>query len=114
MGEIAEMLLDGTLCEACGSYIDDEGGEGFPRYCSKQCATDRGALHASANTISARALRWLTLASQPDGVTYASAPAYLVKLERRGLVANRLVGEAEEARFFITDAGRAELMKAER
>ena len=27
MGEIAEMMLDGTLCECCGAYIDD--GEEF-------------------------------------------------------------------------------------
>src|SRR5688500_10789686 len=43
MGEIAEMMLDGTLCECCGSYIDEEGGDGFPRYCSPQCDRDRGA-----------------------------------------------------------------------
>lgn len=42
MGEIAEMMLDGTLCEGCGVYIEGEG-EGFPRYCSPQCARDRGA-----------------------------------------------------------------------
>jgi hypothetical protein len=42
MGEIADMMLDGTLCEACGSYIEGNG-EGFPRYCSDQCARDRGA-----------------------------------------------------------------------
>ena len=43
MGEIADMMLEGDLCEMCGCYIDDEGGSGFPRYCSKQCAIDRGA-----------------------------------------------------------------------
>lgn len=42
MGEIADMMLDGTLCECCGCYIDDEGADGIPRYCSKQCAGDRG------------------------------------------------------------------------
>lgn len=35
MGEIAEMMLDGTLCEACGEYIG--GARGFPRYCSTAC-----------------------------------------------------------------------------
>lgn len=32
MGEIAEMMLDGTLCEGCGEYL---GGEslGFPMRC---------------------------------------------------------------------------------
>lgn len=43
MGEIADMMLDGTLCEGCGEYIDDEGGDGIPRYCSKECAKNRGA-----------------------------------------------------------------------
>jgi hypothetical protein len=42
MGEIAEMMLDGTLCECCGEYIDDDGGEGFPRYCSADCAAGHG------------------------------------------------------------------------
>lgn len=41
MGEIAEMMLDGTLCESCGCYIGQGGG--FPGYCSAQCAKDRGA-----------------------------------------------------------------------
>lgn len=36
MGDISEMMLDGTLCEGCGVYLEGEG-EGFPRYCSKQC-----------------------------------------------------------------------------
>ncbi|QEH79908.1 hypothetical protein EIK56_17925 [Sphingomonas sp. C8-2] len=51
MGEYADMMLDGILCEGCGSYIDDAGGEGFPRYCSNQCARDRGALHALPNCV---------------------------------------------------------------
>lgn len=41
MGEIAEMILGGGLCEGCGEYM--EGGSGFPRYCSRQCAMNRGA-----------------------------------------------------------------------
>lgn len=32
MGEIADMMLDGTLCEGCGVYLGDECG--YPRYCS--------------------------------------------------------------------------------
>jgi hypothetical protein len=40
MGEYAEMMLDGTCCEGCGEYIG--GGDGFPRYCSPECAGDRG------------------------------------------------------------------------
>lgn len=31
MGEIAEMHLDGTLCERCGEYLGHPVG--YPRYC---------------------------------------------------------------------------------
>ena len=41
MGEIAEGMIDGTFCECCGEYIGE--GDGYPRYCSDQCAKDRGA-----------------------------------------------------------------------
>ena len=41
MGEIAEMMLDGTLCEGCGEFIGSDNG--YPTYCSPQCARDRGA-----------------------------------------------------------------------
>jgi len=32
MGEIAEMHLDGTLCERCGEFLGEPCG--YPRYCS--------------------------------------------------------------------------------
>lgn len=41
MGEIADAMLDGTLCEGCGCYIGLDTGN--PGYCSRQCAKDRGA-----------------------------------------------------------------------
>lgn len=34
MGEIADMMLDGTLCEGCGVLLDDGGDSGYPRRCS--------------------------------------------------------------------------------
>lgn len=39
MGDIADMMLDGTLCEGCGVYIEGEA-PGYPRHCSAQCRTD--------------------------------------------------------------------------
>lgn len=46
MGEIADMMLDGTMCAMCGEFlnIDDPDHEpaGFPQYCSRQCAEDAG------------------------------------------------------------------------
>lgn len=38
MGEIAEMMLDGTLCQICGSVIDGDT-PGYPRFCL-DCAKD--------------------------------------------------------------------------
>jgi hypothetical protein len=39
MGEAAEDILDGTVCECCGEFFDDviEGGEapGFQRRCER-------------------------------------------------------------------------------
>jgi len=35
MGEIAEMMIDGTLCQFCGEYLED-GAPGYPRSC-KRC-----------------------------------------------------------------------------
>lgn len=32
MGEIAEMVLDGLLCEQCGIFVDGEE-TGYPRSC---------------------------------------------------------------------------------
>jgi hypothetical protein len=33
MGEIADMMLDGTLCESCGVYLDGNSPD-HPRKCS--------------------------------------------------------------------------------
>lgn len=40
MGEISEMMLDGTLCEGCGEYLGKL--EGFPQLCAS-CAKERKA-----------------------------------------------------------------------
>lgn len=33
MGEIAEMMLDGSLCQDCGQVIGDGNSDGFPVTC---------------------------------------------------------------------------------
>lgn len=48
MGEIAESMLNGDMCEACGENLFDENGEPresmrVPDYCSPECAVNRGA-----------------------------------------------------------------------
>jgi len=36
MGEIADMMIDGEMCQMCGCFIDD-GPLGYPGYCSEAC-----------------------------------------------------------------------------
>jgi hypothetical protein len=51
MGEVAEMMLGGILCERCGEALpcvineDEQACDemGIPMYCSLECAKDRGA-----------------------------------------------------------------------
>ncbi len=38
MGEVAEMMLDGTLCEACGAFIGQPTG--YPR-CCRHCQREQ-------------------------------------------------------------------------
>jgi hypothetical protein len=54
MGEIAEMMLDGTLCEGCGCALHGHG-DGFPRRC-KSCRKEQNiermqAEHAAAKKV---------------------------------------------------------------
>jgi hypothetical protein len=42
MGEIADSMIYGEACEMCGVPLPGEAS-GFPRYCSLECAKDRGA-----------------------------------------------------------------------
>lgn len=40
MGDVADMMLDGTLCEGCGVFLN-ASPPGHPCYCSKACRADR-------------------------------------------------------------------------
>lgn len=43
MGDIADAMTSGGLCEMCGvALCDDCADMGMPMYCSKSCARDRG------------------------------------------------------------------------
>lgn len=39
MGDIAEMIVDGDLCQECGVFIEDEPSPGHPRSCA-DCERD--------------------------------------------------------------------------
>ena len=49
MGEIAEMMLDGTLCEGCGVALGGSA-DGFPRQCSDCAREVRAEKHAQTLT----------------------------------------------------------------
>ncbi len=34
MGDIADAMLNGEMCEQCGEYIDDGNDGGYPRKCA--------------------------------------------------------------------------------
>lgn len=44
MGEIADAMIGGVMCEACGVYLECDECEdmGIPAYCSIECARNRG------------------------------------------------------------------------
>lgn len=44
MGEIADQMLNGDMCEMCGVYLENDLDIGIPMYCSEECARDRGVL----------------------------------------------------------------------
>lgn len=44
MGEIAEMIVDGEICQICGEVFDDEP-PGHPRSC-EECAEDEATEEA--------------------------------------------------------------------
>lgn len=42
MGEMAEMMLGGTVCQGCGEFLHDgEDGPGFPGWCER-CMPEDG------------------------------------------------------------------------
>lgn len=44
MGEIADIMLDGTMCSQCGEFLDGgRDGPGFPGLCASCADGDRSA-----------------------------------------------------------------------
>jgi hypothetical protein len=39
MGEIANTMIEGTICATCGVFLDGDT-PGYPRYCSEECEPD--------------------------------------------------------------------------
>lgn len=120
MGEIAEMMLDGTLCEGCGEYIGRNSG--FPQYCSPQCAKDRGDLSSEYNfkgiIIGKKAMKTLKWMEQNTdnyggmypGIYFDDAPSQISRLITLGLAEHYYPhNDAHKTRAIITSKGRAYL-----
>lgn len=74
MGDISEMMLDGTLCMGCGVFLEDMNADGFPRYCSAECdpkprkkKTAAQRKHRARNRCRSRARKRVAKAEQEKG-----------------------------------------------
>ena len=99
MGEIAEMMLDGTLCEGCGEYLDG-GGLGFPMRCAACGGDDEGeslvpSLRAPQQPASAKTKKQ----RRKERNLRARQQAHLMKqlLEQAQPILRRAEGEDPEA-----------------
>jgi len=129
MGDITEMMLDGTICECCGEYIDDDDF-GIPRYCSDNCAEEMGETQEDSNDkkqvdyspLSKKLLKRLKLLSSLGvddssltpklgqsmyaGDYWDDAVRQYEKLEKRGFVEQRIPHNlSHKTRAVITQEG---------
>lgn len=47
MGEIADMMIEGAMCETCGEFLGDEVG--YPRQCYACSSESAGKSHDKVN-----------------------------------------------------------------
>ncbi len=127
MGEIADMMIDGTLCEGCGAYLGE--GDGYPRRCPSCEAreydeggdlTDTAQVpkFTPAEPLAKKYHRTLELVqrqtddpvTEDPGLAVAAAPAQLSKMRTRGLVTYLFGKDKRKATTaVITDRGRIAL-----
>lgn len=102
MGEIADAMLDGVLCQCCGTYLDDGPGPGYPVTCHacggddlpERPARRRGAKkhRASRLPLEQRPMSPFTIAAriQADQVVTPAELRALAQHVLQGLGAERL------------------------
>jgi len=125
MGEIADMMLDGTLCATCGEFIGEDAG--YPRYCCAACGDKQDDDLDTVKTHNSplakklvKTLKSLYLFGTDDACTktvgrgqslYAGSPwklasAQYSKLQKRGFVECRTPSNPmHDARAVITRSG---------
>ena len=118
MGEIADMMLEGILCQHCGGYIGSACG--YPRSCCEPEPSARSlkrrSIKADAQAIGEKAKQLLervchftdTPTGMYPGIHWEDAPGQLRKLKARGFVdVYEPHNRAHKNRAVITNAGRA-------
>lgn len=127
MGEVAEMLLNGAMCQCCGEWMDDGREPGYPRYCAgcKSRSTDRRkakghsrpAAAPSQGVMRKKDHTWLELAAnrgvglQYPGIQWDICPTAFERLRKLGFVTEwEPHNPAHKTRAIATDAGRAALI----
>lgn len=123
MGEIAEMMLDGTMCAGCGEWMGDEG-DGFPRYCAacrpprhhqKRQAVAKPIAPASLSPKLIKRLEWIrdrtdSYAGMYPGDYLDAATKQHSQLIRHGLIEIfEPHNPAHKERVVVTGAGRSML-----
>lgn len=99
MGEIAEMMIDGTMCAGCGEFLHDgEDGPGFPGYCEScsphyegDAEVDEEEVKKIAQSLGKKLRKALAYPITLTGGMYpgchwSDAPATFTRLERMGLI----------------------------
>lgn len=122
MGEIAELMINGDICEGCGCELGE--GDGYPRRCegcggkSRENPEPRQRkMPLSRQPLSAKQLQKLEWASAKssmyEGCNWDEAPGQFNRLETLGLVkCVQPHNPAHKAKAVLTDAGRAALKAA--
>ena len=88
MGDVADMMIDGTLCEGCGVYLEGEykDGEpwGFPRLCG-DCANDRREMGHEVEFIGPD-VGYVDCGPKPTLITKVACPICNKRVHPSGLV----------------------------
>ncbi len=118
MGDIADMMLEGILCEGCGVYLDGTG-YGVARRCNScRKGTALDVVYNPVGPIAKSQLRWLEVALERTdkpigmypGIYVEAAPGQIRKLIKRGLLEiYEPHNSVHKTRATITDLGRAAL-----
>lgn len=76
MGEIAEMMLEGLMCEGCGEFMEDMDEPGFPRRCAG-CQPDAPQLDGNHRPVPGHPVRGGTRPAPPKQWRWVSVPGYI-------------------------------------